>query len=391
MTTLHDIRYALRQLIKSPGFTITAVVTLALGIGARTVVFSILNALYLQSAPVRSPDELVVSQGVHRGVSPPEYRYYRENNTSFSGIAAEYPTAHTYLQGADDSEMVLSAIVSANYFDLLGVKPFQGRFFAPDDEQAFQVAVLSHSFWRKRFAADPNIVGKTIKLNGVSVTVIGVAPAAFHRLFSGYDDDLWLPSGAAAFVVPHCNPPGYKCDFFGGVIGRLKPGNDLSSAQVELNRLNQQWEALYPDLEKNHLRFFPTRGIDPASRLEIAYLPRTLIAIVAVLLLIACANLSGLLMARGRTRRKEIATRLALGASRARIIRQLMTEAAMVGTVCCRFDGNDTRRTSVVHPIEKTAVRCRPRSGRRLRSWRRRLSAWPLLESYGRSLRLSHR
>ena len=334
MTTLHDIRYALRQLNKSPGFTVTAVLTLALGIGANTVVFSILNALYLQAAPVHRPGELVMSQGTHRGISLPEYRYYRDHNASFSGLAAEYPTAHTYLQGADDSEMVLSAIVSANYFDLLGVKPFLGRFFVPGDEQAFQVAVLSHSFWHNRFAADPDIVGKTIKLNGVSVTVIGVTSAAFHRLFSGYDDDLWLPSGAAAFVVPHCNPPDYKCDFFdGGVVGRLKAGKDLSGAQAELNRLNQQWESIYPDLEKNHLRLFPARGIDPASRLEIAHLPPTLIAIVAVLLLIACANLSGLLLARGRTRRKEIATRLALGASRARIIRQMMTEATMLAAL----------------------------------------------------------
>ena len=333
-SVVQDFRYGLRRLRAAPAFTAMAVATLALGIGATTVVFSILNALYLQTAPVRSPNELVMSQGTHRGISLPEYRYYRDNNTSFAGLAAEYPTAHTYLQGTHDSEMVLSAIVSANYFDLLGVKPFLGRFFVPADQDAFQVVVLSHSFWHNQFAADPDIVGKTIKLNGVSVTVVGVAPAAFHRLFSGYDDDLWLPSRAAAFIVPHCNPADYKCDFFsGGVIGRLKPGKDLGNAQAELNRLNQQWEAIYPDLEKNRLRLFPARGIDPASRLQIAQLPPTLVAIVTVLLLIACANVSGLLLARGSTRRKEIATRLALGASRGRIIRQLMTEAAILATL----------------------------------------------------------
>jgi predicted permease len=331
---IQDLRYGIRMLRRSPTFAAVAVTTLALGMGANTVVFSILNSLYWQTAPVRKPNELVASQGTHRGASFPEYQFYRDHNTSFDGLAAEYPTAHAYLQTRDDSEIVLSAIVSANYFDLLGVKPLLGRFFVPADEHAPQVAVLSYSMWQDRFEGDPDIVGKTVKLNGVSASVIGVAPPAFHRLFSGIDDDLWLPGGAAAFIVPHCNPSDYKCTFFdAGLIGRLKPRADLAGASAELNRLNQQWETIYPDLEKNRMRLYPARGIDPANRLEIAHLPTILIGIVTVLLLIACANIAGLLLSRGAARRKEIATRLALGAKRSRIARQLLTESAILAAL----------------------------------------------------------
>jgi putative ABC transport system permease protein len=327
-----DIRYGCRTLGKSPAFTLVAVLTLALGMGACTVVISILNALYLGTATVRNPDELVMSIGKQRGVSLPEYLYYRDHNTSFLGLAAEYPTAHTFLQSDYDSEIVLSAVVSANYFELLGVKPFLGRFFVPAEEhlQGTQVAVLGYGLWKNKFGGDQNLVGKTIRLNSIPATIVGVAPPEFHRLFSGIDDDLWLVSGAAALAPPRCKVLDYKCDFFAGVIGRLKPGKNLGSATAELNGLNQHWEGIYPDLEKNKLTFYPARGIDPHNRLEIEHLPLILILSVAVLLLITCANLSGLLLVRGISRSKEIAIRVALGAARGRVIRQLLIEAALL-------------------------------------------------------------
>ncbi len=332
---IEDIRYAARTLRKDSVFAVVAVLTLALGMGANTVVLSILNALYLRTAPVRSANELVVSVGRHRGVALPEYQYYREHNTVFSGVAAEYPTAHVYLETGDDSKIVLSAIVSENYFDLLGVRPYLGRFFVASEEQSqgIKVAVLSYGLWKGKFASDRDIVGETVKLNGVTAIIIGVAPPEFHRLFSGIDDDLYLPSGAAAGIVPHCNPAGYKCDFFESIIGRLKPGKDISTAQTELNGLDQQWEKIYPDLEKNTLKLYEARGIDPHNRLDIGHLPSTLTVVVVLLLLIACANVSGLLLARGTVRRKEIAMRLALGAGPVRIMRQLLTEAALLAAL----------------------------------------------------------
>ncbi|HET9183054.1 MAG TPA: ABC transporter permease [Candidatus Angelobacter sp.] len=339
-TLLQDLRYCVRMLQKYPAFATVAVFTLAVSMGANTVVFSILNALYLRTAPVRKPQELVVSVGEHRDISLPEYLYYVAHAKSFTNLAAEYPSAHAYFESGENPRILLGSIVSANYFELLGLKPLLGRFFLPQDgshAEAAQTVVLSYRFWQSDFAADTNVIGKTIKLNGVRVTVIGVAPRQFHRLFSGSDNDFWLLSGAASYIVPHCDPSGYRCDFFTSLVGRLKPGEQVGNAQAEINGLAKQWETAYPDLTKASFVLYKARGIEPGSRREISHLPPLLLVAVAVLLLIACANLSGLLLARGVARRREIAIRLALGAGRARIVRQLLAEAALLsflGSAC---------------------------------------------------------
>jgi predicted permease len=335
---LQDLRYGIRVLRGAPAFTALAVFTLALGIGASTVVFSILNTLYQRPPAVHEGERLVLAELKHRGISPAEYAFHRDHSTSFAGLAAEWPTSHTYLGGSGNPRMLLAAIVTANYFNVLEVRPARGRFFVPEEDRAGTgtgVVVLSDHLWRTEFGGDPDVLGKTLKLNSRTQTIVGVAPAWFHGILAGVDDDLWMPASAVSIMDSGCTAKQSTCSFFENFVGRLKPGRQKEAAQDEMSALNRQWEGLHPELVQSSILVYWARGLHPAWRAEVSPLPKLLLSAVAMLLLIASANVSSLLLARGTSRSKEIAVRLALGAGRSRIVRQLLTESALLAAAGC--------------------------------------------------------
>jgi predicted permease len=340
---LRDLRYALRQLRKSPGFTAVAVLTLALGIGANTAIFSLVNALMLHMLPVREPGQLV--ELLHRypgepqlnGFSPQAYQLMRDHNHVFSGlIAAAYQPFHVRGEGLE-LQTVEGGYVDGSFFPVLGVKPAIGRLIGPEDDRAGDpsaVAVVSWSYWKSRFNLDPGILGKQIILEDVPVTIVGVTPRKFTGLKVESSQDVWLPLAMQSTIVR--SGLGWGSLW---LVGRLKPGVPINQAQAEMaalyeSTLEEQAKATNnPFIRKMKFEMEPAGAGLSQLREEWTRPLLLLMAVVGLLLLIACTNLASMLLARGATREHEMALRLSLGAGHFRLARQVLTESLLLSVL----------------------------------------------------------
>jgi predicted permease len=345
-----DLRYGARMLLKTPGFTAVAVLSLALGIGANTAIFSLVDKVMIRKLPVEEPDRLVVvnassGQGLRTTFSYPDFADYNARNEVFEGLVCYTQRALTLSEG-DQAERVQGTIVSGNYFTALRVQPALGRGFLPEEDKtrgSHPVVVLSYRLWQRRFGADPGLVGKAVNLNGYSFTVVGIAPSEFTGTVPGSAPDVYVPVMMQGQVSPS-----WKLDpLFGPrsrnlswleVVGRLKAGVSREQATAAINTLGSQIAKANPNPDGSP-KFEPKFMLENGSRghtyllRDLRFPLQMLMATGGLVLLVACANVANLLLARAGARQKEIAVRLAVGAGRARLIRQLLTESVLLSAL----------------------------------------------------------
>jgi macrolide transport system ATP-binding/permease protein len=334
-----DVRYGWRQLLKHPGFTALAILSMALGIGANSAIFSLVDTVLLRPLPVRDPEQLIAVDGqLHNGTeftlqSYLNYKDYRDRNTVFSGLFA-YRFVVASLSHNGVNERVWGFDVSGNYFDVLGVTPALGRSFLAEEDQtpgSHPLVVLSYACWQKRFAGDASIIGQKILLNTHPFTVIGVAPKGFVGTEVAYAPEFWVPMMMAKQIEPGSKWLDERESDNLFVIGRLKPGTTIEQAKAELDVVTDQLAKEYSkENAGRRVLLMPPGLFIPDIRNSIFAFSGLLAVVGALVLLLACVNLANLLLARATERRKEIGIRLAVGASRPRLVRQLLTESVML-------------------------------------------------------------
>ena len=343
-TLLQDLRYGLRMLWKTPGFTVVAVVSLALGIGLNTAIFSIVNVILIRPVPRVKEQSNVV--WLRAPVSYPDYVDYKEQTQSFEGMAAATGTSEFSLARGGESELIKGEYVTENYFDVLKVSALSGRTFVKEEGQIpIPVVVLSEHLWRTRFDSDRSVIGRQLSLNGLGFTVVGVAPKNFIGTEVGLNRELWVPLA----MQPVLNPPEAsrsadpvrnrfveRDSHWLAVFARLKPGVSREQAGTELTNVARHVAESYRGkVSAETLRSVQllrmSGGMDPRDREEALPLAGIVMVVVALVLLIACANIASLLLARAAVRRRETAIRQALGATRPRLVRQWLTESILLG------------------------------------------------------------